>query len=86
MRSSSKQTQAEVHAVCSTRHLTAMQARRAERQRSREDRAKNLGGVLRKDSTPGLPLAVAIASGMAVVQQACIIPSQSHRNSPCTSV
>ena len=33
---------------------------------------KNLGGVLRKESTPGMPLAVAIASGMAVVQQVLV--------------
>ena len=29
---------------------------------------KQLGGVLRKDSTPGMPLALAIASSMTVVQ------------------
>ena len=48
-----------------------VQARRAERSREREERVKNLGGVLRKESTPGLPLAVALASGMAVAEQVC---------------
>ncbi len=47
----------------------AMQARRAERSREREERVKNLGGTLRKESTPGLPLAVVIASGMAIAEQ-----------------
>ena len=48
-----------------------VQARRAERQQAREERVKQLGGVLRKDSTPGLPLALAIASSMTVVQGVC---------------
>ncbi len=46
-----------------------MQARRAERSREREERVKNLGGTLRKESTPGLPLAVVIAGGMAIAEQ-----------------
>jgi hypothetical protein len=44
------------------------QDRRAERQQAREARVKQLGGVLRKDSTPGMPLALAIASSMTAVQ------------------
>ena len=57
------QTNAVQHAV----HMT--QARRAERSREREERVKNLGGTLRKESTPGLPLAVVLAGGMAIAEQ-----------------